>query len=304
MLGYDPFRYRLLALILSGLSPARQAPPTRFCFGYVGATFASIQYSILPLLWVLLGGAGTTLGPFVGTLLMFYLIDLAAGSPTPPPGRRPGAPRPRPLRSPRPPRRPARRRPCHGCRDASSRPAASPATSAACTPSRTSTSTSRPARSTRSSARTAPARPPSSASSAAGSCPTPAASASTAATSPACPPTPACGRHRLHLPDHRDLPAAHRLRQRRPRRPAPRRPATSPPATFAALARVGLEDQRRAPAGTLAYGHQRLLEIAMGLALRPTPPDPRRADPGPRRRRDRRLQRPRPRDRRHRRPCS
>ena len=28
-------------------------------FGYVGATFASIQYSILPLLWVLLGGAAT-----------------------------------------------------------------------------------------------------------------------------------------------------------------------------------------------------------------------------------------------------
>ena len=47
-------------------------------FGYVGATFASTQYSILPLLWVLLGGAGTVLGPFVGTLLMFYLVDLAS----------------------------------------------------------------------------------------------------------------------------------------------------------------------------------------------------------------------------------
>jgi hypothetical protein len=40
--------------------------------------FASIQYSILPLLYVLLGGAGTVLGPFVGTLLMFYLIDLSS----------------------------------------------------------------------------------------------------------------------------------------------------------------------------------------------------------------------------------
>ena len=47
-------------------------------FGYVGATFASVQYSILPLLWVLLGGAGTVLGPLVGTALMFYLIDGAA----------------------------------------------------------------------------------------------------------------------------------------------------------------------------------------------------------------------------------
>src|SRR5690606_36849805 len=48
-------------------------------FGYVGSTFASVQYSILPLLWVLLGGAATTLGPFVGTLLMYYGIDIASG---------------------------------------------------------------------------------------------------------------------------------------------------------------------------------------------------------------------------------
>ena len=40
-------------------------------------------------------------------------------------------------------------------------------------------------------------------------------------------------------------------------------------ATFAALARVGLEDRAAEPAGTLAYGHQRLLEVAMGLALHP-----------------------------------
>ncbi|MFN3937202.1 MAG: ABC transporter ATP-binding protein [Gemmobacter sp.] len=39
--------------------------------------------------------------------------------------------------------------------------------------------------------------------------------------------------------------------------------------TRAALARVGLEAMADQEAGTLAYGHQRLLEIAMGLALRP-----------------------------------
>lgn len=38
----------------------------------------------------------------------------------------------------------------------------------------------------------------------------------------------------------------------------------------AALARVGLEDRADQVAGTLSYGHQRLLEIAMGLALQPT----------------------------------
>ncbi len=37
----------------------------------------------------------------------------------------------------------------------------------------------------------------------------------------------------------------------------------------AALARVGLQDRADQIAGTLSYGHQRLLEIAMGLALSP-----------------------------------
>ena len=40
-------------------------------------------------------------------------------------------------------------------------------------------------------------------------------------------------------------------------------------AVEAALNRVGLDDRRDATASTLAYGHQRLLEVAMGLALRP-----------------------------------
>ncbi|MGP3725027.1 ABC transporter ATP-binding protein [Cereibacter sphaeroides] len=40
-------------------------------------------------------------------------------------------------------------------------------------------------------------------------------------------------------------------------------------ATEAALARVGLSGEAGQLAGTLSYGHQRLLEIAMGLALAP-----------------------------------
>lgn len=35
------------------------------------------------------------------------------------------------------------------------------------------------------------------------------------------------------------------------------------------LARVGLQDRTAQQAGTLSYGHQRLLEVAMGLALAP-----------------------------------
>lgn len=78
MLGYDPFRYRLLALALSGLCSGGAGALYALLFGYVGGGFAGIQYSILPLLWVLLGGAGTVLGPFLGVLVMFYLIDYAS----------------------------------------------------------------------------------------------------------------------------------------------------------------------------------------------------------------------------------
>ena len=77
MLGYDIQRYKRRAVILSGTLSALAGSAYGLLFGYVGASFASVQYSIFPLLWVLLGGAGTVIGPFIGTLFMFYLIDTA-----------------------------------------------------------------------------------------------------------------------------------------------------------------------------------------------------------------------------------
>ncbi len=79
MLGYDTFRHKLAAVIVSGTVSAVAGAAYGLLFGYAGASFASVQYSIFPLLWVLLGGAGTVLGPFIGTLFMFYLIDIASG---------------------------------------------------------------------------------------------------------------------------------------------------------------------------------------------------------------------------------
>ena len=78
MLGYSTFRYKLGALVLSGTIAAAAGAAYALLFGYVGSTFASIQYSIFPLLWTLLGGAGTVAGPFIGTLLMFYLGDVSS----------------------------------------------------------------------------------------------------------------------------------------------------------------------------------------------------------------------------------
>jgi branched-chain amino acid transport system permease protein len=79
LLGYDTFRAKLGAVVISGTISGAAGAAYGLLFGYVGATFASVQYSIFPLLWVLLGGAGTVLGPFLGTLFMFYLIDVSSG---------------------------------------------------------------------------------------------------------------------------------------------------------------------------------------------------------------------------------
>ena len=79
MLGYDTFPDKLVAVIASGTISAAAGAAYALLFGYVGSTFASIQYSILPLLWVLLGGAATTLGPLLGTLFMYYVVDIASG---------------------------------------------------------------------------------------------------------------------------------------------------------------------------------------------------------------------------------
>ncbi|MCV6592790.1 MAG: branched-chain amino acid ABC transporter permease [Silicimonas sp.] len=79
MLGYDCFRHKFLAVVLSGTLSGAAGAAYGLLFGYVGASFTGVQYSIFPLLWVLLGGAGTVIGPFVGALFMFYLIDYASG---------------------------------------------------------------------------------------------------------------------------------------------------------------------------------------------------------------------------------
>ncbi|MCF6101721.1 branched-chain amino acid ABC transporter permease [Mesorhizobium muleiense] len=79
MLGYDIFSNKLAAVVVSGTICAASGAAYALLFGYVGSTFASVQYSILPLLWVLLGGAATTLGPLIGTLFMYYVVDVTSG---------------------------------------------------------------------------------------------------------------------------------------------------------------------------------------------------------------------------------
>ena len=78
MLGYNTVAHKLKAVVISGTIAGVAGAAYALLFGYAGATFATVQYSIFPLLWVLLGGAGTTIGPLIGVIFMFYLIDLSS----------------------------------------------------------------------------------------------------------------------------------------------------------------------------------------------------------------------------------
>jgi len=75
MLGFNTFAAKLEAFLYSGGIAGAAGAAYGLLFGYMGSTFASIQYSIEVLLFTLLGGAGTLLGPLVGVALMTFLID-------------------------------------------------------------------------------------------------------------------------------------------------------------------------------------------------------------------------------------
>lgn len=75
MLGFNVFAAKLEAFLYSGAIAGAAGAAYGLLFGYIGSTFASIQYSIEVLLFTLLGGAGTLLGPLIGIALMMTLID-------------------------------------------------------------------------------------------------------------------------------------------------------------------------------------------------------------------------------------
>ncbi len=78
MLGYNIYKYKLLAFTTSGTISGMAGATYALVFAYIGSALASILYSVNPLLWTLLGGAGTTIGPIIGTGLMIYIIDFTS----------------------------------------------------------------------------------------------------------------------------------------------------------------------------------------------------------------------------------
>lgn len=79
MLGFNTHAIKLVAFVLSGTIAGTAGALNGLMFGYIGASSAEFQNSIQPLLFTLVGGPGTLLGPLVGTALMTLLIDRLSG---------------------------------------------------------------------------------------------------------------------------------------------------------------------------------------------------------------------------------
>tara|TARA_R110000868_G_scaffold228813_1_gene481778 strand:- start:52 stop:1089 length:1038 start_codon:yes stop_codon:yes gene_type:complete len=79
MLGFDTYRVRLAAFTLSGTVCGLAGALYALMFGYIGSAFAGFHYSIEALLFTLVGGPGTLLGPLLGTGIMTMLIDRLSG---------------------------------------------------------------------------------------------------------------------------------------------------------------------------------------------------------------------------------
>jgi len=69
-LGYNVFRYKLIAFILSGMFSALSGGLYALTLRYGSADFFSFHWSIMPVVWCLIGGLGTLVGPWIGAVIM------------------------------------------------------------------------------------------------------------------------------------------------------------------------------------------------------------------------------------------
>jgi branched-chain amino acid transport system permease protein len=69
-LGYDVFRYKLMAFIVSGVFSALSGGLYAVTLRYASADFFSFHWSIMPIVWCLIGGLGTLAGPWIGVVIM------------------------------------------------------------------------------------------------------------------------------------------------------------------------------------------------------------------------------------------
>ena len=69
-MGYNVLKYKLIAFCISGLFAGLAGGLYAVSLRYASADFFNIYWSILPIVWCLLGGLGTLLGPCLGAIIM------------------------------------------------------------------------------------------------------------------------------------------------------------------------------------------------------------------------------------------
>lgn len=78
-LGYEVWSYKYLACVLAGLVACISGALLAWQNGFVGPSYLSINYSAMALIMVILGGAGTVLGPVIGAFLVVALENIVSG---------------------------------------------------------------------------------------------------------------------------------------------------------------------------------------------------------------------------------
>lgn len=69
-LGYNVILYKLIAFVISGIFTALGGGLYALSLRYTTADFFSFYWSVIPVVWCLIGGMGTLIGPLVGVLIM------------------------------------------------------------------------------------------------------------------------------------------------------------------------------------------------------------------------------------------
>lgn len=79
-IGINVYRYRLAAFVLAGAVTAIAGALYAVTLRFASAEFFAFIWSVLPFVWVLIGGSGTLLGALVGALIFglfqFYVAQL------------------------------------------------------------------------------------------------------------------------------------------------------------------------------------------------------------------------------------
>jgi branched-chain amino acid transport system permease protein len=69
-LGYNVYFYKLIAFVVSGMVAALSGGLYALTLRYGSADFFSFHWSIMPVVWCLIGGLGTLSGPWIGAAIM------------------------------------------------------------------------------------------------------------------------------------------------------------------------------------------------------------------------------------------